>query len=128
MKSFAFKFPQVSHIGHTVSHAKNRKKRAFKYNLHTVTVMVEGKKQRMRVPTKILRMLKKSGITTHYKPEEKPIKEVKAQPSPRLQIEPKAKIADQPKEKPAAKVETKVKPKVKAKDKAKAKPKAKLKK
>ncbi|HEX9817971.1 MAG TPA: L28 family ribosomal protein [Patescibacteria group bacterium] len=74
MKSFDFKFPRVAHIGNTVSHAKNRKSRAFKYNLHTVTMMVDGKKSRLRVPTKVLRMLKKSGLTTHHKPEEKAAK------------------------------------------------------
>ena len=67
MASFSFKFPRTAHIGHNVSHAKNRTKRAFKYNLHTVTVVMNGKKQRMRVPTKVLRMLKKSGVTTHHK-------------------------------------------------------------
>ncbi len=66
MASFSFKFPRTAHIGHNVSHAKNRTKRAFKYNLHTVTVMIDGQKQRMKVPTKILRMLKKSGKTTHF--------------------------------------------------------------
>jgi len=71
MKSFSFKFPRVSHVGHNVSHAKNRTKRKFKYNLHTVTVVIDGKKQRMRVPTKLLRTLKKQGITTHWKKEEK---------------------------------------------------------
>lgn len=67
MKSFSFKFPRVSHIGNKVSHAKNRVRRGFKYNLHTVTVVVDGVKKKMRVPTKMLRMLKKSGVTTHYK-------------------------------------------------------------
>lgn len=71
MKSFKFKYPIVAHIGNKVSHAKNRTKRGFKYNLHTVTVMVNGERQRYRVPTKVLRMLKKSGVTTHYKPENK---------------------------------------------------------
>lgn len=65
--AFAQKFPRTAHIGNKVSHAKNKSKRAFKYNLHTVTVITDGVKQRMRVPTKVLRMLKKSGITTHYK-------------------------------------------------------------
>ena len=51
-----------------------RKSRTFKYNLHTVTILVDGKKRRLRVPTKILRMMKKAGITTHYKPEEKATK------------------------------------------------------
>jgi ribosomal protein L28 len=74
MASFSFKFPRIAHIGNKVSHAKNRSSRAFKYNLHTVTVLLDGKKQRMRVPTKILRMLKKTGSTTHFKPEIKPEK------------------------------------------------------
>ncbi len=65
--SFAMKFPRVASIGNRVSHAKNRSKRAFKYNLHTVTIIVDGAKKRLRVPTKMLRMMKKSGITTHYK-------------------------------------------------------------
>jgi ribosomal protein L28 len=68
--SFAFKFPRVASFGHKVSHAKNRVNRTFKYNLHTVTVLVDGAKQRMRVPTKVLRQLKKAGVTTHWqKPE-----------------------------------------------------------
>lgn len=65
MSSFTMKFPRTAHIGNKVSHAKNRSKRTFKYNLHTVTVLVDGVKQRMRVPTKTLRMFKKAGITTH---------------------------------------------------------------
>jgi len=69
MSSFAFKFPQVAHIGNRVSHAKNRSKHAFKYNLHTVTVVIDGQKQRMRVPSRILRQLKKAGVTTHFKKE-----------------------------------------------------------
>jgi ribosomal protein L28 len=67
MAKFALKFPRVSHIGNRVSHAKNRTKHAFKYNLHNVTVLVDGSKQKMRVPTKMLRQLKKDGITTHWK-------------------------------------------------------------
>ncbi len=66
MASFNFKYPATAHIGNKVSHAKNRSKRKFKYNLHTVTVLVDGEKQRLKVPTKMLRMLKKSGVTTHY--------------------------------------------------------------
>ncbi|NCN82373.1 MAG: 50S ribosomal protein L28 [Candidatus Pacebacteria bacterium] len=69
MASFTFKFPSTAHIGNKVSHAKNRTKRPFRYNLHTVTVIVDGKKQRMKVPTKMLRMLKRSGVTTHHKPQ-----------------------------------------------------------
>jgi ribosomal protein L28 len=68
---FAMKYPQVAHIGNRVSHAKNRTKHPFKYNLHTVTVLIDGVKQRFRVPTRMLRQLKKSGTTTHFKKEVK---------------------------------------------------------
>ena len=61
------KHPKVSHVGHKVSHAKNRTKRGFKYNLHTVTVVLDGVKKKLRVPTKQLRQLKKAGLTTHKK-------------------------------------------------------------
>lgn len=71
MKSFDYKFPKLGHIGHNVSHSKKRTKRAFKRNLHTVTVMIDGERHRYKVPTKVLRMLKKQGTTTHWKnPEE----------------------------------------------------------
>jgi ribosomal protein L28 len=66
-KSYTFKYPRVAHVGHTVSHAKNRNSRSFKYNLHTVTILVDGIKKRMKVPTKVLRQLKNSGVTTHWK-------------------------------------------------------------
>jgi len=66
MSSYSFKYPASAHIGNNVSHAKNRTKRRFKYNLHTVTVVMDGVKQRMKVPTKVLRQLKKAGVTTHY--------------------------------------------------------------
>lgn len=65
--AYASKYPRVAHVGNRVSHAKNRTKHSFKYNLHTVTVVMDGIKKRLRVPTKILRMLKKSGVTTHFK-------------------------------------------------------------
>lgn len=66
MASFDVKYPSVAHIGNKVSHAKNRSSRKFKRNLHTVTVYVDGKKKRMRVPTKVLRMLKSAGVTNHW--------------------------------------------------------------
>ena len=66
MKSFDLKYPVVAHIGKNVSHAKNRTSRAFKRNLHTVTVMVDGVRKRYKVPTKILRLMKKQGATTHW--------------------------------------------------------------
>jgi ribosomal protein L28 len=69
--SYVMKYPTVSHIGNRVSHAKNRTKHAFKYNLHTVTTIIDGVKQRLRVPTRVLRELKKAGVTTHYKKKAK---------------------------------------------------------
>lgn len=71
MKSFSFKFPVTAHIGHSVSHAKNRHSRAFKYNLHSVTVIIKGVKKKMKVPARMIKMLKKAGLTTHYKPAAK---------------------------------------------------------
>jgi ribosomal protein L28 len=71
MKSFDYKFPSVAHVGHKVSHAKNRTKRAFKRNLHTVTLVVDGERKRYKVPTKVLRLFKKQGITTHWRKPEK---------------------------------------------------------
>lgn len=66
MSKFTIKYPKVSHMGNRVSHAKNRTKHAFKRNLHTVTVVAEGKKMKMKVPTKVLRMLRAAGVTTHF--------------------------------------------------------------
>lgn len=54
-------------MGNSVSHAKNRHRRGFKYNLHTVTVLVQGIKKRLKVPASMIRTLKKAGVTTHYK-------------------------------------------------------------
>lgn len=70
-KSYFFKYPKVAEIGNRVSHAKNRSKHAFKYNLHRATIVIDGVKQKVLVPTKVLRMLKKEGLTTHFKPAAK---------------------------------------------------------
>lgn len=59
MARYAVKFKRIAHVGNSVSHAKNRTKRSFKRNLHSVTVMVGGKKQKMLVPVKVLRMMKR---------------------------------------------------------------------
>jgi ribosomal protein L28 len=69
--AYQLKYPTVAHIGNRVSHAKNRTKHAFKYNLHTVTMIVDGVRQRLRVPTRVLRQLKKAGLTTHYRADKK---------------------------------------------------------
>lgn len=66
MSSYAIKFPRVAGVGHTVSHAKNRHNRTYKYNLQTVTVLDGDKKVRLRVPAKMVKALKKAGVTTHY--------------------------------------------------------------
>lgn len=60
-------YSKISHIGNNVSHAKNRTKKAFKYNLHSATVLIDGIKKKVKVPTKVLRQLKKLGLTSHYK-------------------------------------------------------------
>lgn len=64
MSSFAFKHPKVAHIGNRVSHAKNRRKHAFKYNLSTVTVVEDGQKKRLKVPTRVVKTLKKKGLVS----------------------------------------------------------------
>ena len=67
MKINLHNYPLIAGYGHNVSHAKNRTRRAFKYNLHTATVMIDGLKKKVRVPTRVLRQLKKLGLTNHYK-------------------------------------------------------------
>ena len=62
-------YNRVAHMGHNVSHAKNRTNRSFKYNLHTATVTINGETRKVRVPTKILRQLKTAGLTAHKKVE-----------------------------------------------------------
>lgn len=64
-------FDGVAHKGHNVSHAKNRTKRTFKRNLHRATVVLDGKKHKVRVPTGVLRKLKALGLTVHKKIETK---------------------------------------------------------
>ena len=62
-------FQSTAHYGHNVSHAKNRSKRTFKRNLHRATVILNGVKHKVKVPTGVLRKLKAHGLTTHFKPE-----------------------------------------------------------
>ena len=71
MSKFAVKYPTVASMGNNVSHAKNRTKRSFKYNLHTVTVLIDGVKQRLRVPSGVLKKLKQEGVTTHFRAPKK---------------------------------------------------------
>lgn len=60
-------FGRTAHFGHNVSHAKNRTNRAFKHNLHRATVILNGVKHRVEVPTWVLRKLKSLGLTNHKK-------------------------------------------------------------
>lgn len=68
--SYMLKFSKVAGMGNRVSHAKNRSRHAFKRNLHTVTVLVDGVKKRLKVPSKVLKVLKEDGLTTHFKKAE----------------------------------------------------------
>ncbi len=68
--SYMLKFSKVAAMGNRVSHAKNRSRHAFKRNLHTVTVLVDGAKKRLKVPSKVLKVLKEDGLTTHFKKAE----------------------------------------------------------
>ena len=45
-------------IGHNVSHAKNRTRKVFKPNLHSVRILVGTNYKRMRLCTKCQRLLK----------------------------------------------------------------------
>jgi len=67
MKVNLHKYPRVAGYGHNVSHAKNRTRRSFKYNLHSATVLIDGIKKKIKVPSRVLKQLKKLGITTHFK-------------------------------------------------------------
>lgn len=49
-------------MGHRVSHAKNRTNHAFKPNLQTIKVMVDGLKKKLTVCTKCLRQIKKDQL------------------------------------------------------------------
>ncbi len=67
MTSFSVKYPSVASKGNKVSHAKNRRKRAFKYNLQTATVVDKsGKKVKMKVPAKMIRTMKKHGLVKSH--------------------------------------------------------------
>jgi len=68
MSGFTVKYPRVGGHGHTVSHAKNRRKRTYKYNLKTVTITdPQGKKLKMKVPARLIRTFKKHGVVPVYK-------------------------------------------------------------
>ncbi|PIR62204.1 MAG: hypothetical protein COU65_04605 [Candidatus Pacebacteria bacterium CG10_big_fil_rev_8_21_14_0_10_42_12] len=64
-------FQSTAHYGHNVSHAKNRTSRTFKRNLHRATVIIDGIKHKVKVPTGVLSKLKEHGFTPTYKKAEK---------------------------------------------------------
>jgi large subunit ribosomal protein L28 len=47
-------------FGHNVSHSKRRTNRRFKPNIHPVTLIVEGRKQRLNLCTRCLRTANKA--------------------------------------------------------------------
>lgn len=47
--------------GHNVSHSKRRTNRTFKANLQTATVLINGKRRKVKVATSTLRTLQKRG-------------------------------------------------------------------
>ena len=50
--------------GNSVSHSFRHTRRRWKVNLQTTTIVVDGKKQRVRLSTSALRNLRKSAKTT----------------------------------------------------------------
>lgn len=60
--------------GHSVSHAKNRTRKIFKPNLHSVSIALSGSNKRVKLCTKCLRSLRKSPhvLAEHIVIEDKP--------------------------------------------------------
>jgi large subunit ribosomal protein L28 len=48
--------------GHNVSHSKRRTKRIWKPNMQAKTILVDGKKLKVKVSTNAIRSLKKRGL------------------------------------------------------------------
>jgi large subunit ribosomal protein L28 len=48
--------------GHNISHSKRHTKRVWKPNLQTKTVLVDGKKIKVKLSTTAIRSLKKKGL------------------------------------------------------------------
>jgi large subunit ribosomal protein L28 len=48
--------------GHNVSHAKNRTKKTWKPNLQVKTLVIDGKKVKVKISTSALRSLKKNNV------------------------------------------------------------------
>lgn len=55
--------------GNNVSFSQRHTKKVWKPNLQTKTLVIDGKKVRMKVSTQALRSLKKKGLLTNGSPE-----------------------------------------------------------
>lgn len=60
--------------GHNVSFSLRRTKKVWKPNLQTKTVIVDGKKVRLKVSTAAIRTLKKKGLLVTEMPAKAPVK------------------------------------------------------
>lgn len=60
--------------GHNVSFSLRRTKKVWKPNLQTKTVIVDGKKVRMKLSTQAIRTLKKQGVLPSKKSQTTPVK------------------------------------------------------
>jgi len=60
--------------GHNVSFSLRRTKKVWKPNLQTKTVIVDGKKVRMKLSTQAIRTLKKRGVLPSKKSQTTPVK------------------------------------------------------
>jgi large subunit ribosomal protein L28 len=75
--------------GNNVSHSMRHTRRRWNVNLQTTTIVINGKKQRVRVSTSALRTLRKNAKATSVKPEAAKT-EVKAEVKPEVKTEVKA--------------------------------------
>jgi large subunit ribosomal protein L28 len=58
-------------FGNNVSFSQRHTKKVFKPNLQTKTVIVDGKKTRLKVSTQAIRTLRKKGLLVEQDPEKK---------------------------------------------------------
>lgn len=56
-------------FGHNVSFSQRHTKKVWKPNLQTKTLVIDGKKVRMKLSTQAIRTLKKKGVITTQKQE-----------------------------------------------------------
>jgi large subunit ribosomal protein L28 len=64
-------------FGHNVSFSQRHTKRTFKPNLQTKTVVVDGKKVKLKVSSHAIRTLRKKGLLTEQQPKTKAEKATK---------------------------------------------------